>query len=86
MSSALPSNRTSTSNLRLRIINTATGQAKVSMTLPVNLINVAQRLGAQLLPHGVTIETVFAQAEHDGVAHLSWDAPEHGERLEITIE
>ncbi len=73
-------------SLRLRIINITNEQVKVSLTLPVTLVNVAQRLGAQLLPPGTTVEEVVAQAQQQGVAQLAWVNAGHDERLELTLE
>ena len=73
-------------SLRLRIINVTNEQVKVSLTLPVGLVSVAQRLGARLLPPDATVEAVVAQAEQQGVAQLAWVDEEHGERLELTLE
>lgn len=72
--------------LRLRIVNISNGQVKVSLTLPVTLVSVAQRLGARLLPPSASVEEVVAQAEQQGVAELAWVDAEHGERLELTLE
>ncbi len=72
--------------LRLRIVDVSNGQVKVSLTLPVTLVSVAQRLGAQLLPRDASVEEVVAQAEQQGVAQLAWDDAEHDERLELTLE
>ena len=73
-------------SLRLRIVNTANEQVKVSLTLPVGLVSVAQRLGARLLPPDAAVETIVAQAEQQGVAQLAWVDEAHGERLELTLE
>lgn len=72
--------------LQLRIIDTNNGQVKVALTLPVGLVGVAQRLGAQLLPAATTIETVVMQAEQQGVANLAWADEAHAERLELRVE
>ncbi len=81
----LPPQRTP-KTLRLRIVDIASGQLKVSLALPVNLVGVAQRLGAQLLPPDQTVESVVAQAEQDGVAELAWEDAAHGERLQLSLE
>ncbi len=73
-------------SLRLRIVNISNGQVKVSLTLPVSLVSVAQRLGARLLPPDAAVEAVVAQAEQQGVAQLAWENQEHDERLELTLE
>ncbi|WP_026369755.1 hypothetical protein [Kallotenue papyrolyticum] len=72
--------------LRLRIVDLRTGQIKVMLALPINLVNVAQRLGARLLPPDVAIERVVEQATREGVAELAWIDEQHGERLELTVE
>lgn len=72
--------------LRLRIVDLRTGQIKVMLALPINLVNVAQRLGARLLPPDVAIERVVDQATREGVAELAWIDEQHGERLELTVE
>jgi hypothetical protein len=90
MTNASPQNASQTSTrprtLRLRIVNIPNGQVKVSLTLPVGLVSVAQRLGARLLPPHVSIETLMAQAEQRGSSHLEWLDPAHDERLELTLE
>ena len=73
-------------SLRLRIVNTDNEQIKVSLTLPVGLVSVAQRLGAHLLPPDSTVEAIVAQAQQQGVAQLAWVDEAHGERLELTLE
>jgi hypothetical protein len=72
--------------LRLRIVNLDNNQIKVMLSLPINLVGVAQRLGAHLLPPNTSIETVVAQAGRDGVAELAWIDETHRERLELTVE
>lgn len=93
MSNSTTTSRTSGSGaasapraLRLRIVDVSNGQVKVSLTLPVSLVSVAQRLGARLLPLGASVEEVVAQAEQQGVAQLAWVDAEHDERLELTLE
>ncbi|MBV9789611.1 MAG: hypothetical protein JOZ51_15600 [Chloroflexi bacterium] len=71
--------------LRLRIVDVTNGQIKVLLMLPVSLVSVAQRLGAQLLPPDSSIEALTAQAEQHGIARLEWVDPAHEERLELTI-
>lgn len=78
--------RARTWTLRLRIVNIANEQIKVSLALPTTLVGVAQRLGAQLLPPDTSIDTIIALAQQDGVAQLAWVDPTHGERLELTVE
>ena len=87
----VPNSHASTSGetarlLRLRIVNLQNDQIKVTLTLPVPLVNVAQRLGAQLLPPTCSIESLLAQAELHGIGHLSWTDEAHQERLELTVE
>lgn len=72
--------------LRLRIVDVTNGQIKVLLMLPVGLVSVAQRLGAQLLPPDSSIEALTAQAEQQGIARLEWVDPAHEERLELTLE
>lgn len=72
--------------LRLRIVDVTNGQIKVLLMLPVSLVSVAQRLGAQLLPPDSSIEALTAQAEQHGIARLEWVDPAHEERLELTLE
>jgi hypothetical protein len=71
--------------LHLQIIDLQTGQIKVVLRLPVRLVEIAQRLGAQLLPPGHTVDTVLAAAHH-GHAQLQWVDRENNERLELTLE
>lgn len=72
--------------LHLRIVNITNEQVKVALTVPVSLVNVAQRLGAHLLPPDASIDMIVALAQQEGVAQLAWVDPTHGERLELTVE
>lgn len=81
-----PAERTHAWSLRLRIVDIATEQVKVSLVVPVSLVSVAQRLGARLLPPDTSIETIVALAQQEGVAELAWVDPAHAERLELTVE
>lgn len=79
-------NRTPPKIFRLRIVNLANGQTKVSLTLPIGLVGVAQRLGAQLLPPDTTLDVIVAQASAAGGAEIGWEDKARGERLELTVE
>lgn len=71
---------------RLRISNVGTDHTKVSLTLPVGLVGVAQRSGAWLLPPDHTIDGLVAQAEREGRVEITWIDEGSDERLELTIE
>lgn len=71
--------------LHLQITDLQTDQIKAVLRLPVGLVEVAQRLGARLLPPDRTIDSVLAAAQ-SGAAQLEWVDPENNERLELTLE
>lgn len=75
-----------TSNVHLRIINVTNGQIKVELCLPINLVGIAQRSGAQVLPPNTSLEAIVAQASQTGAVHFSWEDAAHEERLELTLE
>jgi|GEM_PF-4330850 len=72
--------------LRLRITDIETSHTKVTLAVPVTLVGVAQRLGAQLLPSNVAVDTLIAEAMQTGTARLEWIDTTHNERHELTIE
>jgi hypothetical protein len=73
--------------LHIRIIDVATGQLKVGLSVPAGLMRVALRQGARLLPPGVDTVGLLAAAEH-GQHHAPVIADDvaHGERFEISID
>jgi hypothetical protein len=75
--------------LRISVTETATGRPTLTLRLPVSLLDVALKLGADVLP-GAT-ETQMAallrsvhSGEFGGIARV--DDLDHGERVEVTIE
>ena len=71
--------------LQLQIVDLASEQTKVVLRLPINLLGVAQRLGAQLLPPDQTIEELLAEAR-TGARRIQWVDRESNERLELTLD
>jgi hypothetical protein len=73
--------------LRVRITDVDSGRVKVALTLPVGLVGVAVRLGAQLVPAGPGTSTLLGTIERgelkEPVEILDED---NGERVEIALE
>jgi hypothetical protein len=75
--------------LRVRVLNTVTGKPKVNFSLPMGLVNVGLRLGAQFVPELADIDLdEFMAAINEGTQGkiLEVEDPEDGERVEIFIE
>lgn len=73
--------------LRIRITDVVTGQLKVGLSLPANLVSVAMRMGARLVPAGHSnAEVLEAFARADTTTPLVFEDAENGERVEIRIE
>jgi hypothetical protein len=71
--------------LQLQIVDLGTEQIKVVLRLPIHLVGVAQRLGAQLLPSDRTLEELLAEAG-SGALHMQWVDAQSNERLDLTLD
>ena len=74
--------------LRVRVFSMATDKPKVNFSLPMGLVNVGLRLGAQFVPGLADIEDEIMAAAEEGTQGkiLEVEDPEDGERVEIFIE
>jgi len=75
--------------LRVRVFSMATDKPKVNFSLPMGLVNVGIRLGAQFVPELADIDLdEFMAAINEGTQGkiLEVEDPEDGERVEIFIE
>ena len=75
--------------LRIRVLNMATGKPKANVSLPMGLISVGLRLGAQFVPELADINVDELMASIEGGTQgkiLEAEDPEDGERVEIFIE
>jgi len=73
--------------LRIRITEVETGQHKVGMTFPVNLVSVALRQGARFVPSNL-LDFDLVRAIERGELHspLILHDERNGERVEISVE
>jgi len=75
--------------LRVRVLDMVTGKPKVNFSLPMGLVNVGLRLGAQFVPELADIDLdEFTTAIDEGTRGkiLEVEDPEDDERVEIFIE
>ena len=75
--------------LRIRVLNMATGKPKANVSLPMGLVSVGLRLGAQFVPELADINVDELMASIEGGTQgkiLEAEDPEDGERVEIFIE
>jgi hypothetical protein len=74
--------------LRVRVFSMATDKPKVNFSLPMGLVSVGLRLGAQFVPGLVDVEDEIMAAVEEGTQGkiLEVEDPEDGERVEIFIE
>jgi hypothetical protein len=74
--------------LRVRVLNMATGKPKANVSLPMGLVSVGLRLGAQFVPELADVEDEIMAAAEGGTLGkiLEVQDPEDGERVEIFIE
>ena len=75
--------------LRVRVLDMVTGKPKVNVSLPMGLVNVGLRLGAQFVPELADINLdEFMSAIDEGTRGkiLEVEDPEDDERVEIFIE
>ena len=75
--------------LRIRVLNMATGKTKANVSLPMGLVSVGLRLGAQFVPDlaDIDVDELIASVEGGTKGKiLEAEDPEDGERVEIFIE
>ena len=73
--------------LRIRITDVQTGRLKVALSIPANLVSVALRQGARLLPRGHRdLDLVAAIAHNDSQFPWLVEDEQNGERVEIDLE
>jgi hypothetical protein len=74
--------------LRVRVLNMATGKPKANVSLPMGLVSVGLRLGAQFVPELADVEDEIMAAAEGGTLGkiLEVEDTEDGERVEIFIE
>jgi hypothetical protein len=75
--------------LRVRVLNMATGKTKVNVNLPMGLVNMGLRFGAQFTPELADFdmdELVAAIEEGAQGKILEVENAEDGERIEMFIE
>jgi hypothetical protein len=74
--------------LRVQVFNMATGKPKVNFSLPMGLVSVGFKLGAQFVPQLEDIEDELMAAAEEGTLGkiLEVEDPEDDERVEIFIE
>ncbi len=73
--------------LRIRITEVETGQHKVGMVFPVNLVSVAVRQGARFVPSNLmNFDLVGAIERGELSSPLILHDEQNGERVEISVE
>lgn len=75
--------------VRVRVTDLSQNRTKVSVTIPVGLVNVGLRLGARLAPQlsGSALEDLLRAIERGATGRLlEWQDLEEGERIEIFVE
>ena len=74
--------------LRVQVFSMATDKPKVNFSLPMGLVSVGLKLGAQFVPELADIEDEIMAAMEEGTQGkiLEVEDPEDGERVEIFIE
>jgi hypothetical protein len=73
--------------LRIRITDVESGRLKVGLSIPANLVSVALRQGARLLPQGHgDLDLVAAIANNDSQFPWLIEDEQNGERVEIGLE
>lgn len=74
--------------LRVRVFNTVTGKPKINFSLPMGLVSVGLKLGAQFVPELADIEDELMAAAKEGALGkiIEVEDPEDDERVEIFIE
>ena len=75
--------------LRVRVFNMATGKPKVNFSLPMELVSVGLRLGAQFVPElaDIDMEEFMTTVEEGAEGKImEVEDPVDGERVEIFVE
>ena len=74
--------------LRVRVFSMATDKPKVNFSLPMGLVSVGLKLGAQFVPELVDIEDELMAAAGEGTLGkiLEVEDPDDDERVEVFIE
>jgi hypothetical protein len=75
--------------LRVRVFNMATGKPKVNVNIPMGLVNMGLKLGAQFAPEVADFDVEELMAAIDEGAQgkiLEVEDSEDGERVEIWLE
>ena len=75
--------------LRVRVFNMATGKPKVNFNLPMGLVSLGLKLGAQFVPElaDISVDELMTIAEEGTEGKIiEVEDPEDGERVEIFIE
>lgn len=75
--------------LRVRITDIETGRNKVSVNIPMGLVNIGLKMGARFIPSDADIDinrlrTAIENGEFGKLVEL--DEPESGERVEVWLE
>jgi hypothetical protein len=75
--------------LRIRVTSNDTGRERVSVNIPMNLVNVALRMGARFAPEmeGMEISEIMDAIRHGARGKIiDVDSVESGEKVEIYVE
>lgn len=75
--------------LRVRITDIETGRNKVSVNIPMGLVNIGLKMGARFIPSDADIDinrlrTAIENGEFGKLVEL--DEPDSGERVEVWLE
>lgn len=84
-----PAERLRSRLVRIRVTDLAQNRTRVSVTIPVSLINVGLRLGARLAPQisGSALEDLLHAIDSGATGRLlEWQDLEEGERIELYVE
>lgn len=84
-----PAERLRSRLVRVRVTDLARNRNRVSVTIPVSLINVGLRLGARLAPQlsGTALEELLRRIDSGATGCLlEWQDLEEGERIELFVE
>ncbi len=84
-----PAGTSSARWFRVRVTDTETGKAKVSVSIPMGLVNVGIKMGARFIPDSANIDLEALSAQlQSGVQGKIIDVidEEEGEHVEVFIE
>ncbi len=84
-----PADRARSRLVRVRVTDSRQNRTRVSVTIPVSLINVGLRLGARLAPQlsdSALAELLRAIENGKTGRLLEWQDLEEGERIELFVE